>query len=162
MKRIIFGTVNELAEIPEELLETCDLSNYRERGIPEVEHPKDFWEILDLKKGKRYTNYPTWKPDYYYYRPQCEKLQGYDFDRALPYLAISYLLNCSNWWWRPSNKGIHILAECDLSSMDDQVRQEVCNLRGYEWFWKKKEGREHLPWRKGNNWDAVRLGGYLR
>lgn len=158
---IIFGSVSSAAEIPDNLQKLTKLDKTNVKGVPEVNHPLDFWEIVSLKEGKRYTNYPGWEPLFYTERPN-PALQGWDFDRALPPTVISMLLNCDMWFWRPSTKGIHILADLDLSVFQDPIRQEVVNLRGYEWFWVVKDGKKHLPWRRGTYMDAIRLQGYLR
>lgn len=137
-------------------------------GIPEINHPKDFWEVLDLRLGKIWTNYPNFKwrrkliligldeIDVYGYT-------DYDFDHLpLPIPVISHLTQCNNWFWRYSTtfKGLHILCKHDsLRAFDDPIRETATSLRGYSWYWSVKNGFKSQGWNKGKLSDAIRFLG---
>ena len=104
-------------------------------GIPEIDHPRDFYEFFDFDKNIRVTNYPEFTRKRVYG-------EGFDFDKPFDMLTITILLSLlrrgKKIKFRKSStmRGVHIITDCEfLRFFDDPVRRRFTELRGYEWFW---------------------------
>ena len=169
MKKRFFATTNFRGELPQEYQRFESQNGILTNGIPEVFMPPNFWEIFDWKANMRFTNYPDYKPMGHPFRPNNGKgFVGLDFDRPLPPIVISLLLQLpkGSWYWRYSKKGVHLLIPNHLYHVygvfEDPTRYRAFSLRGYEWFWIIKNGTGHPRWRLGSQQDAIKLFGAMR
>lgn len=136
------------------------------RGIPEFQHPPGFMEYFSTKSGKRHTNFPDFKP---VRTKDGLPYIGFDFDEKLnmttiTFLMIQVLYNSRPLYYRPSTSrtGIHIavpygMGDQFLNDYEDHVRQHFTRLRGYEWFWKEKNGMKEMEWQELRYLDIFEL-----
>ena len=154
------------AEIPKQFIDKYERAIERGRmskGIPEFNHPTDYWEVIDLRTGQRWSNYLQFKPKRKWIVVNKSLIlavtfNDYDFDRLpLPLTVVSHLLECDEWYWRYSTtcKGVHLLCKHDISDFDDQTRQRATEIRGYSWYWKNKDGHPAKSWQKGSRMQAL-------
>lgn len=151
------------AEVPKMFRENPEAPS-RYEGIPEIYFPDDFWEFFE--HGYRYSNYK--KCAFINQRTEYPGYTGFDFDSRIMPQVVSYLLlkvREDIVYFRPSTtrKGYHFLiknahiTDSFLAFYEDHIRQEFTRMRGFEWFWKEKNGFKSCEFQIMREIDCLRI-----